>query len=957
MPVPLTSMNGEIPLAGARQQSSQMAFSVDSGSPVSSGLSLRHAPRRRSGCPQSLQAIATARNSISNLSYEKGYHTSRPEHVSLSARRRSVVTAALCESARGEIATSNIQFRKSKSEEGRHSPDDRIMPNDIRRVPRRRTIYVPSDDTTIATIHPGFKHAIDSTDILNVPTPKLDGTGAQQDRLKPAPPRRRFSLAAAPKRAPLQMCLNAVNEQEDERMEVGSGPGKENIPPGGLVDYLPAFTKPIKRSRTQPRRSSMAVVEEDDCSTQAFGHVNYHKIVSRRQCERVAGIPGHFNKPKSERRVSNSLVEPRRMSCALNCKASKTRTEYSELTCQISGSSVIGNGFSLQNVRSPNSIEEHWLSDLEITMKEVVNQLFEKAGTVRSSTSNNLRQFRNTLVDILQGANCFLIQKRLTASLMFGALSPQHNTKTVSRPDLDVGLRSKMISFWLESYEVQPLLLAAEAILTTSEFYCSTIKRKALECVSPFRSNCNTNDAKLTRKQRKAFEKLFDAVLIMEDPVKRTSETGSWHRTMFVSLMLVLVLDKAKVAGSIEANLFRCSSSIKSSTAALEQLTSLLCPTTTSLQRRLKSLGYFVGYVQGPEAEYRYEVNNLAIDLRDGIRLHKLVEILDPCPHSKCQMPTDHHRAADGMINFPQNGSSPYSSCQILSREQQIANVALALQKAKAMPEMGMELNTHVAEDIVDSHREKSMTLLWSLLGNFGLGMLIDFKDLGMETKRLVRKSDCRKIGKVEEHPSKGIRCSKDLPGPLRGLIEWANAVAALHLKLDAIDHATGLCADSRLFHAIIDEYSPFLHQLPKPTGSEHVLRHESIRARLTSTGCSKSFGKSPLATTVGILQVLTRSLVDILAEDEARPSTNERFPVAAIAFLCCRFLAMTREGRAATTIVRAYRAYRLRHHRGMRWRRSGARSGCHISNSVRHKPRRAPPPVIEGATFDIWLD
>ena len=950
-------MNGETSLAGARQQSSQMVFSIDNGSPVSSRLSLRHAPRRRSGCPQSLQAIATARNSVSNFSYTKGNNTSRPEDVSLPARRRSVITAAPYGSARAETATSNIRFRQSISEKSRHSPDELIIPTTIRRVPRRRTIYVPSDDTTIATIHPGFRHGIDSTDILNVPSPKLDGTGTQKDDPKPAPPRRRFSLAAAPKRAPLQVCLNAVNEQEDERMEVGSGPGKENIPPGDHLDDLPALTKQIKRNRTQPRRSSMAVVREDDCLTQAFGRVNYNKIVSQRQCDSVGGIPGHFNKPKSERRASISLVGARRMSSALSCKASRINTDSSELTGLIPGSSLFSNGLSSHNVPSPHSIEEHWLSDLEITMKEVVNQLFEKAGTVKSSTATNLRHLRLEMANILQGASCSLIQKRLTASLMFGALSPQHNTKTVSRPDLDVGLRSKIISFWLDSYEVQTLLLAAEAVLTTSEFYCSTFKSKALECVSPFRSRCNTKDAKFIRKQRKAFEKLFDAVLIMEDPIKRTSETGSWHRTMFVSLMLVLVLDKAKVAGSIEASLFRCSSLVKSSTAALEQVTSILCPTTTSLQRRLKSLGYFVGHVQDPEAEYRYVVDNLAIDLRDGIRLHKLVQILDTCPRPKCQMPTDSLMAVDSMIHFPRKDPSLHSSCQVLSREQQIENVSLALQKARALPEMGMELNNLLAEDIVDSHREKSMTLLWSLLSNSGLGLLVDFKDLEVETKRLVRKSDCRKIGKVEEQPPEGLKCSNNLPRPLRALIEWANAVAALHLKLDAIDHATGLCTDSRLFHAIIDEYSPFLPRLPNATGSGNDFRHESIRARLTSTGCSKSFGKSPLAETMGNLKALTRSLVDILAVDEARPPADKRFPVAAIAFLCCRFLAMTREGRAATTIARAYRAYQLRHHVGTRWRQSGAQSGRHISNNVRHKPKRAPPSVVKEATFDIWLD
>lgn len=46
------------------------------------------------------------------------------------------------------------------------------------------------------------------------------------------------------------------------------------------------------------------------------------------------------------------------------------------------------------------------------------------------------------------------------------------------------------------------------------------------------------------------------------------------------------------------------------------------------VMRHLASNGYRLFYEQDPRAELAYGVDNLAIDLRDGLRLCKLVEVL-----------------------------------------------------------------------------------------------------------------------------------------------------------------------------------------------------------------------------------------------------------------------------------------------------------------------------------------
>lgn len=67
---------------------------------------------------------------------------------------------------------------------------------------RRRTIWVPSDDTTILTIHPGIQS--DANSLLKVINQSDAGN---RGRRKP--------LAAAPKRAALQPALKHIQESKD----------------------------------------------------------------------------------------------------------------------------------------------------------------------------------------------------------------------------------------------------------------------------------------------------------------------------------------------------------------------------------------------------------------------------------------------------------------------------------------------------------------------------------------------------------------------------------------------------------------------------------------------------------------------------------------------------------------------------------------------------------------------
>lgn len=101
----------------------------------------------------------------------------------------------------------------------RHPNDSKTVPNQgkgidqqgdkyIRKKPRRRTIWVPSDDTTILTIHPGIQSDARS---LNDSLFTVANQPHARER------RRRKPLAAAPKRAPLQTALKSLQETEGQQ--------------------------------------------------------------------------------------------------------------------------------------------------------------------------------------------------------------------------------------------------------------------------------------------------------------------------------------------------------------------------------------------------------------------------------------------------------------------------------------------------------------------------------------------------------------------------------------------------------------------------------------------------------------------------------------------------------------------------------------------------------------------
>uniref|UniRef100_A0A1I8MRZ1 Calponin-homology (CH) domain-containing protein n=1 Tax=Musca domestica TaxID=7370 RepID=A0A1I8MRZ1_MUSDO len=159
---------------------------------------------------------------------------------------------------------------------------------------------------------------------------------------------------------------------------------------------------------------------------------------------------------------------------------------------------------------------------------------------------------------------------------------------------------------------------------------------------------------------------------------------------------LMLFLDKAKEKRIITHNpcLFIKKSPHKETREILLRFSCELLANVGDITRDLKRLGYVLTHKQNYLDEFDYAFNNLAVDLRDGIRLTRVMEII-----------------------LLRDDLTKQLRVPAISRLQRIFNVNLGL---KALSEADFHLKGEIsANDIVDGHREKTLSLLWQIIYKF----------------------------------------------------------------------------------------------------------------------------------------------------------------------------------------------------------------------------------------------
>lgn len=319
----------------------------------------------------------------------------------------------------------------------------------------------------------------------------------------------------------------------------------------------------------------------------------------------------------------------------------------------------------------------------------------------------------------------------------------------------------------------------------------------------------------------------------------------------------------------------------------------MLLPTVGDVLRTLKQLDYEVSHAQDPLDEVTYRISNLAVDLRDGILLTHLVEILLYARRASHLLAHgDSNANATITITFPDSTSlesdyftpdglflntrmlSQHLRMPCLGHAQKSHNVQLALSALESFGDVAAAnvVGDITAFDIVNGHREKSLSLLWSLVSVYGLDHLIDWTELVHDIQSTL-------------HGSASMGCVADtLPPPIHQQASLLQSWAAAHYP--PVTNLSTSFSDGKAYTAILEYFAAYLPSHDPSSAPKTLDQH------LTALGCSKSFSAS-----------LTQTLHSL----PSRETT-----LSNLAFLASRLLPLSLQHRSAARIQTWWRRNRL---------------------------------------------
>lgn len=761
--------------------------------------------------------------------------------------------------------TGNFERRQSYQKAAQSTSASTASQNDVlKKDVRRETVYIPTEDTTMPAVFMKLFSPLKSNQTnANALNPADNTTSISSLEARIASKKKpRTSTSTAPKRAPLQEATRVPQQSAFPKNVFGKNGGKENIPPGYIVgdetkfnakdEGFPVFEMPTKKPLKTVRKT------ETRFSNQAE-KVKKPILKATREISPIVTL--NKTDQQKTKKTSPKIHQKASLTGLKDAKAENSKSNGSIVRNKLFISHIcpvtIDQRYPLldNDITNPMMYEENWLLHQEIMITQLVNGLFDSANG--NLDAGNPDVLRHELLQIYQSDAFLLLYKRLHASILYGALAPPKEAlRRGSRLSDDVGMKRTFLNFWTETYDLHALRAAAEVV----------IGRR----ISPStQSNGRLSDS-LTKKNKglkRTLETFLETFLIRNED-KEQLATGqdevlgwSYRHTVLRSILIFILLDKGRLTprALLPKRLFATSSPHKSSTAALQALANQLLPSTGDIMRPLNHLDCQLCYKQHDLQDYEFHINNLAVDLRDGVILTRLAELfLYPSAlqlSSGLELDT-----ATSMVEILTSGGtkvenewplSQHLKLPCTSRTIKVFNTQIALKALSEIKELKHATKDICAEDIVDGHREKTISLLWGLVGKWGLTQLIDWDDVRNEITRLRKKTSPLPDSagqKGEKQPDVDSASHKEM------LVEWASILAqSKGLQLDNLNTSF---ADGRIFESIIDEYEGYLtgeqkanHTLsPKSIADKKSsLNYRGLEARLRSLGCSSQFGKSDI--------------------------------------------------------------------------------------------------------------
>ncbi|XP_067661837.1 abnormal spindle-like microcephaly-associated protein homolog [Haliotis asinina] len=388
-------------------------------------------------------------------------------------------------------------------------------------------------------------------------------------------------------------------------------------------------------------------------------------------------------------------------------------------------------------------------------------------------------------------------------------------------------------------------------------------------------------------------------------------------------LLLVYFLDHAKTARLIQHDpcLFCKDSDVKASKDMLIQFSRDYLSGEGDVTKHLAYFGYTVSHAQTAMDEFDYAVTKLGVDLRDGVRLSRVLELLT------------------GEWNLVKCLRAP-----AVSRLQKIHNIEMVFQ---ALTERGLDVakldgGKIGARDIVDGHREKTLKILWHLIFHFQVDVLINLEQLREETSLLEQslrvKVNMQKLLKIKQEDNLARRDSGGLMSQdnerLEMLLKWCRVVC-LHYGVK-VENFTVSFSDGRALCCLLHHYHPGLLPLSKVHFQTSQSRQQDLEDK-EEAACDLDLSQdwsfqygTGLDNPELYEQLLAnerenfKTLYEKVSElggiplmlksvDMSNTIPDEKVVVTYVSYLCGRLLDIRQESRAARVIQIAWRHYKLR--------------------------------------------
>jgi len=340
-------------------------------------------------------------------------------------------------------------------------------------------------------------------------------------------------------------------------------------------------------------------------------------------------------------------------------------------------------------------------------------------------------------------------------------------------------------------------------------------------------------------------------------------------------LLLVIFLDGARISQIISSpvRLFNKNGMVKSSKAFLHSFCRDYLHGIGNLIKHLSQKGINISFEQSPLEDLDFSVSNLAIDLRDGVKLGRLAEVLGNLP-----------------------GVLETMRLPAISRLQKVHNIGIAL---AALANLGIPtVDTIHPNYIVDGHRPQVLKLLWSVITSFKLSTLLDQAKLKEEIYTVHRSNTSRR-----EPIQFSLVC---------GNIDQCSDFCDLLLILcQAICHQSGYdiknfsssFADGKAICLLIHYYHPNIIRLRDilPTHSDQLEMLDS-QTTIQNERFNCLLAREKMLEIGGIPNIFPMSDIYNIPD--------ERVTIICVAYLFARLFESKKEFTAASIIQQAYRIY-----------------------------------------------